>query len=99
MQVGHILGENGVRRDFDIKNCKLLKTMFPRRLTVFCEFVIVSFVMELNKNFKVRGPKCGFDKKRAKKDYYEASDNLLQTGHLLGSNRVQGEFHRKSSKG
>ena len=36
--------------------------------------------------------------KQAKKDYYEPSDSVLQIGYLLGSKRVQGEFHRKSSK-
>ena len=71
MQIGHILGQNGVRRDFDIKNCKLLKTMFPRRLTVFCKLVIVSFVMGFNKNFKVRVPKCRFDERHQKLGEYE----------------------------
>ena len=27
--------------------------------------------------------------RQAKNDYYEASDNVLQIGHLLGSNAVQ----------
>ena len=51
--------------------------------------------------FTVRAPNWRSDdkqEKQAKKDYYEASDSLLQTGHLLSSNRVQQEFHRTSSK-
>ena len=38
------------------------------------------------------------EEKQAKKDYYEASDSVLQTGFLVGSNRFQREFHRKSSR-
>ena len=34
----------------------------------------------------------------SKNDYYEASDSVLQIGHLLGSNAVQREFHTNSSK-
>ena len=36
--------------------------------------------------------------RQAKNDYYEASDSVLQIGHLLGSNAVQREFHTNSSK-
>ena len=36
-------------------------------------------------------------KRHAKNDYYEASDSVLQIGHLLGSNAVQREFHTNSS--
>ena len=36
--------------------------------------------------------------KQAKKDYFEASDSVLEIGYFLGSNRVQREFYRKSSK-
>ena len=49
----------------------------------------------------VRAPNWRSDdkqEKQAKKDYYEASDSLLQIGHLLSSNRVQQEFHHTSSK-
>ena len=28
------------------------------------------------------------EEKKAKKDYYEASDSVLQTGFLVGSNRL-----------
>ena len=36
---------------------------------------------------------------QAKNDYYEASESVLQIGHLLGSNAVQREFHTNISKG
>ena len=36
--------------------------------------------------------------KQAKKDYFEASDSVLEIGYFLGSNRVQREFYGKSSK-
>ena len=35
--------------------------------------------------------------RQAKSNYYEASDIVLQIGHLLGSNAVQREFHNNSS--
>ena len=35
-------------------------------------------------------------KRQAKNDDYEASDSVLQSGHLLGSNAVQREFHTNS---
>ena len=35
---------------------------------------------------------------QAKNDYYDASDSVLQIGHLLGSNAVQREFYINSSK-
>ena len=63
----------GVRRGFHRKSSRMslwwsaakhfLKTMIPKRLTVFCKLVIVSFVMRFNKNFNVRVPKCRFDEK------------------------------------
>ena len=51
--------------------------------------------------FTVRAPNWRSDdkqEKQAKKDYYEASDFVLEIGYLLGSNRVYREFYRKSSK-
>ena len=35
--------------------------------------------------------------RQAKRNYYEASDIVLQIGHLFGSNAVQREFHNNSS--
>ena len=121
-----------------------LKTMIPRRLTLFWKLVIVFFVMGLKRSFKVRVAKCRLDErdgrtrwirltllctlviflvvtcireiftvraptrrsddkeeKQAKKDYYdyyEVSDSVLQTEFLVGSNSLQWQFHRKSSK-
>ena len=36
--------------------------------------------------------------REAKNDDYEASDSVLQSGHLLGSNAVQREFYTNSSQ-
>ena len=36
--------------------------------------------------------------RQAKNDDYEASDSVLQSGHLLGSNAGEREFHNNSSK-
>ena len=76
LQIGHILGHNGVRRKFYSKNSKMslwwsaakhfLKTMIPRRLTVFSKLVIITLVMGFNKNFKVKVPKCRFHERHQK---------------------------------
>ena len=48
--------------------------------------------MGLNKNFKVRVPKCPFDEKQKKKlgecQDGEACDSTLQIGHLFGPDGV-----------
>ena len=58
--------------------------------------------MGLNKNFKVRVPKCPFDEKQKKKlgecQDGEACDSTLQIGHLFGPDGVQRHFYRKGSK-
>ena len=36
--------------------------------------------------------------RKAKNDYYEASDSVFQAGDLLGANRVQQEFHANNFK-
>ena len=36
--------------------------------------------------------------RQANNDYYDASDSVLQIGHILGHNVVRREFHSKSSK-
>ena len=56
---------------------------------------------EFSEIFVVRAPNwrsADKQEKQAKKDYYKASDSVLQIGHLVGSDRVQQEFHRKRSK-
>ena len=61
-------------------------------------FLVVTGISEI---FTVRPPTWRSDDKQegqAKNDYYEATDSVLQIGHLSGSNRVQGEFHANSFK-
>ena len=56
---------------------------------------------EFSEIFVVRAPNwrsADKQEKQAKKDYYKASDSVLQIGHLVGSDRVQQEFPRKRSK-
>ena len=67
----------------------------------FCKLVIVSFVMGLNKNFKVRVAKCRFHERHQKLgecEDREAFDSTLHIGHLFGPNGVQGDYCRKGSK-
>ena len=57
--------------------------------------------MGLNKNFKVRVPKCPFDERHQKLgecEDWEACDSTLHIGHLFGPNGVQWDFCRKGSK-
>ena len=58
-------------------------------------------VTGFSKIFTLRAPNSRFDdkqEKQAKKDYYEASDSVLEIGHHLLSNKVQRELHTNSSK-
>ena len=78
-----------------------MNTKIERRVTVLWKLVIFLVLTGISEIFTVRVPNWRSDdkqEKRAKNDYHEASDSVLQTGHLLGSNRVQREFHCKSSK-
>ena len=78
-----------------------MKTKIERRVRVLCKFVIFLLLTGISKIFTVKAPNWrSHDKqeKQAKKDYCETSDSVLRIGYLLGSNRVQREFHRKSSK-
>ena len=73
-----------------------------RRVRVLCKLVIFLVLTGISEIFTVRAPNWhSHDKqeKQAKKDYYDASDSVLEIGYLLGSNGVSGEFHRKSSRG
>ena len=58
----------------------------------FDSILIILFVMDFNKNFKVRVPKCPFDEKHKKKldkcEDSEACDSTLHIGHLLGPDGV-----------
>ena len=67
------------------------------RVTVLCKLVIFLVLTGFWEIITVRAPNWGADDKRekqAKKDYFEASDSVSQIGNVLGSNRVQREFHR-----
>ena len=101
MVFGAIFTVRGPNCGSDDQQQNTLKTMIPKRLTVFCKLVIVSFVMGLNKNFKVRVPKCPFDERHQKLgecEDREACDSTLHIGHLFGPNGVQRDFCRKGSK-
>ena len=70
-------------------------------MTVLGKLVMFLVVTGFKEIFTVRAPNPRSDdkqEKQANKDYYEASDCVLEIGYLLGSNRVQREFYRKSSK-
>ena len=61
-------------------------------------FLVTTGISEI---FLVRAPNWRSDdkqEKKAKKDYFKASDSVLEVGYFLGINRVQREFYRKSSK-
>ena len=79
-----------------------MKTKIERRVRVLCKLVIFLVLSGISEIFTVRASNWrSHDKqeKKAKKDYCEASDSVLEIGYLLGSNRVQEEFHPKGSKG
>ena len=70
-------------------------------MTVLGKLVIFLVVTGFREIFTVRAPNPRCDdkqEKQANKDYYEASDCVLEIGYLLGCNRVQREFYRKTSK-
>ena len=72
-----------------------------RRVTVPCILVIFLVLTWIREIFTVRAPnRRSNDKeeKQAKKDYYEASDSVLQTGFLLDGNRLQRQFTVKTPK-
>ena len=78
-----------------------MNTKITRRVTVLCNMVIFLVTTGISEIFTVKAPNGRSDdkqEKQAKKDYFEASDSVLEIGYFLGSNRVQREFYRKSSK-
>ena len=78
-----------------------MKTKIDRRLTVLCKLVIFLVVTGFTEIFIVTAPHWRCDdkqEKQAKNDFYEVANSSLQIGYLLGSKKVQREFHRKSSK-
>ena len=67
----------------------------------FDSILIILFVMDFNKNFKVRVQNVLLmksTKKLGECEDYEACDSTLQTGHVFGPNGVQQHFYRKGSK-
>ena len=78
-----------------------MNTKITRRVTVLCNMVIFLVTTGISEIFTVRARNGHSDdkqEKQAKKDYFETSDSVLEIGYFLGSNRVQREFYRKSSK-
>ena len=78
-----------------------MNTKITRRVTVLCNMVIFLVTTGISEIFTVKalnGRSDDKQEKQAKKDYFEASDSVLEIGYFLGSNRVQREFYRKSSK-
>ena len=78
-----------------------MNAKIERRVTVLCTLVIFLLTTGISEISTVKAPNGRFDdkqEKQAKKDNFEASDSVLEIGYFLGSNRVQREFYRKSSK-
>ena len=78
-----------------------MKTKIERRVTVLWKLVIFFVVTGFSDIFTVGAPNWRSDdkqEKQAKKDYYEASDSVLQIGHPLRHNGFKWQFHGKSSK-
>ena len=68
-----------------------MKTKIERRVKVLCKLVMFLVVTGFSKIFTIRALNSHFDdkqEKQAKKDYCEASDSVLEIGHLLLSNKV-----------
>ena len=78
-----------------------MKTKIERRVRVLCKIVVFLVLSGISEIFTVRAPNRRSnvkEEKQAKKDCYEASDSVLQTGLLVGSNRLQRQFHREISR-
>ena len=78
-----------------------MNAKIERRVTVLCTFLILSVLTGFSEIFAVTAPNGRSDDKedkQAKKDYYEPSNCVLEIVYVLGSNAVQREFYRKSSK-
>ena len=78
-----------------------MNSKIERRVTLLCTLVIFLVLTWIREIFTGTAPNRRSDdkeEKQAKKDYYEASDSVLQNGFLVGGNSLQRQFHRKSSK-
>ena len=68
-----------------------MNSKIERRVTLLCTLVIFLVLTWIREIVTVRAPNRRSDdkqEKQAKKDYYEASDSLSQTGFLVGRNRL-----------
>ena len=68
-----------------------MNSKIERRVTLLCTLVIFLVLTWIREIVTVRAPNRRSDdkqEKQAKKDYYEASDSVSQTGFLVGSNRL-----------
>ena len=68
-----------------------MNSQIERRVTLLCTLVIFLVLTWIREIVTVRAPNRRSDdkqEKQAKKDYYEASDSVLQTGFLVGRNRL-----------
>ena len=112
LQIVYRFLRNGVQQEFESNSFKMsVWWKAPKKLgecedleacdstlQILVFFLVLTGFSEIS---TVRAPNWRSDdkqEKQAKKDYYEASDSLLQIGHLLSSNRVQQEFTYTSSK-
>ena len=100
LQIVHRFLCNGVQQEFESNSFKMSVwwKACDSILQILVFFLVLTRFSEIS---TVRAPNWRCDdkqEKQAKKDYYEASDSLLQIGHLLSRNRVQQEFHHTSSK-
>ena len=76
-------------------------TKIERRVILPCKLEIFLGEMGISEIFTLRPPNWRSDDKEEKqdeKDYFKASNSVLQIGHLLGSNAVLREFYTNSSK-
>ena len=68
-----------------------MHSKIERRVTLLCTLVIFLVLTWIRDIFTGRAPNRRSDykeEKQAKKDYYEVSDSVLQTGFLVGRNRL-----------
>ena len=68
-----------------------MNSKIKRRVTLLCTLVIFLVLTCIREIVTVRAPNRRSDdkqEKQAKKDYYEASDSVLQTGFLVCRNRL-----------
>ena len=68
-----------------------MNSKIERRVTLLCTLVIFLVLTWIREIVTVRAPNRRSDdkqEKQAKKDYYEASDSVSQTGFLVGRNRL-----------